>query len=62
MIHTYSNTPPVYAYKKSARYYGVNLLSELDTINEYYIDKQNKLVYISKLRAIHYSLIHIIFQ
>eukprot|EP01084_Bolivina_argentea_P127973 226284_1 len=31
-ITTYSNTPPVYGYKNNARYYGVNILSELDTI------------------------------
>ena len=49
-INTYSNTPPVYGYKANARYYGVNLISELDMIDEYYIDIKNKIVYISKER------------
>ncbi len=30
--------------------YGLNLISELDTINEYYLDSMNKKVYISKQR------------
>eukprot|EP01083_Nonionella_stella_P071038 190521_1 len=50
LITTFADTPPVYEYKENARYYAVNVLTELDTINEYYVDKSNGLLYISKLR------------
>lgn len=34
-----ASTPPVYGYLPKARFYGVNILAELDTAGEYYIDK-----------------------
>eukprot|EP01084_Bolivina_argentea_P029312 54390_1 len=50
-INTYNTTLPIYFYKNNARFYGVNILSELDNINEYYLDTINHLVYINKLRS-----------
>ena len=50
LIYVNTTTPPVYGFAAKARYLGVNFLSELDTIDEYFIDRKNKLIYISKLR------------
>ena len=51
LIMVNESTPPVYGFHNNARYIGINILYELDTIDEYYIDRVNKLIYISKLRA-----------
>ena len=39
------DTPPVYGFLPNARFYGVNILSELDAPNEYFIDVVNSLLY-----------------
>ena len=38
IINIEPNTPPVYGFLPKARFYGVNILSELDAPGEYYID------------------------
>jgi hypothetical protein len=38
-------TPPVYGFLPKARFYGVNILSELDAPGEYYIDAAKEVVY-----------------
>ena len=45
MITIEPNTPPVYGFLPKARFYGVNILSELDQEGEYYIDVTNELIY-----------------
>ena len=40
-----ASTPPVYGFKAKARYFGVNLLVELDQEKEYYIDKSTMTLY-----------------
>ncbi len=39
------STPPVYGFLPKARFYGVNILSELDVGGEYYIDAAKELLY-----------------
>jgi hypothetical protein len=45
ILSTDPNTPPVYGYKKNARYYVVNAISELDSVNEYYLDRFTGILY-----------------
>jgi len=44
-LTSYASSPPVYGYIATARFMGVNILSELDAPNEYYIDKTNNILY-----------------
>lgn len=44
-IYVDAATPPLYGFLPEARFYGVNLLSELDTPTEYYIDKLTNILY-----------------
>ena len=39
------NTPPVYGFLPNARFYGVNILSELDASGEYFVDIEKELLY-----------------
>jgi hypothetical protein len=39
------NSPPVYGFLPRARFYGVNILSELDAVGEYYIDTDKEVIY-----------------
>lgn len=39
-------TPPVYGFKKSARFYALNLLEELDSEEEYYVDRGSGILYV----------------
>jgi len=41
-----SSTPPVYDFKPSARYYALNILEELDSPNEYYVDRGSGIMYL----------------
>eukprot|EP00730_Choanoeca_flexa_P006890 TRINITY_DN12243_c3_g1_i2.p1 TRINITY_DN12243_c3_g1~~TRINITY_DN12243_c3_g1_i2.p1 ORF type:complete len:691 (+),score=157.02 TRINITY_DN12243_c3_g1_i2:1492-3564(+) len=38
-------TPPTYSFMPKARFFGFNLLSELDQVDEYYIDRRQGLLY-----------------
>jgi hypothetical protein len=40
------STPPTYEFNARARYRGVNLLSELDTVEEFYIDRTHGVAYL----------------
>lgn len=42
---TLAGTPHTYGYKAGARYQGVNVLCELDSVGEYYVDAKNELLY-----------------
>ena len=44
-LHLDPATPTLYNITRGARYYGVNLFCELDTPNEYYIDRARGLLY-----------------
>jgi hypothetical protein len=39
------STPPVYGFLPKARFYGVNILRELDVAGEYYIDAAEEIIY-----------------
>jgi len=45
LVAVHSSTPPVYGFKPKARYFGVNLFSELDQEREYYINKTSLLIF-----------------
>ena len=45
IINIEPNTPPVYGFLPHARFYGVNILSELDVSFEYFIDVEKELLY-----------------
>jgi len=47
-----SATPPVYGFQAKARYYALNLLEELDAPNEYFIDRNNGILYIYSLKPL----------
>ncbi len=42
---TLAEPPHTYGYRKGARYYAVNLLSEMDQTGEWYLDRANSLLY-----------------
>jgi len=45
IINVEPDTPPVYGFLPKARFYGVNILSELDVAGEYFIDVAASLLY-----------------
>lgn len=45
IVNVSSATPPVYGFLPTARFYGVNLLSELDVAGEYYVDVAAEVLY-----------------
>lgn len=44
-FHISNSTPPVYGFKKPARYYALNLKEELDVPGEYYLDRESGILY-----------------